>query len=93
MTYHIIQNPSESEDKKIFTADNSNGYIKNGELHLVTPIIYYLYKFANNRWYIRNDIAGTDHYLGTGASPTITVNNLTIIDKDYWDKINIVEEE
>ena len=88
-TYFIVQQPEQAETKQIYIADDGTGYVKNNELHLTSTQTHYIYKFVGSPvgWYARNGKTGKDYYLGFGASPTINLNGLEILDGEFWASI------
>ncbi len=94
MTYHIKQTPKATTTKEIYASDGGRGYAENDELHLTSPQVHYIYKFAGTPvgWYMRNDVTGVDYYLSAGASPTLNLHDLNVLDAEYWAEITYTPE-
>ncbi|MDR1093410.1 MAG: hypothetical protein LBL66_04605 [Clostridiales bacterium] len=75
--------------KEIYEASGGRGYVENGELHLMSPQVHYVYKFEGSPagWHMRNDRTKVDYYLGGGASPTVNLENIEVKDEAYWGEI------
>ena len=92
-TFQITQSPHEIKQKIIAKADNGRVFSTGTELHIATDEIYYVYHFMGGRWYIRNESTGTSHYAGIGATPTIALSNLQVIDNDYWEDLILLNDD
>lgn len=76
-------------NKLFYIAKNGQGYSANNELHLIANYHYVYYFQGKTGWYMRNPQTNVDWYLGVGASPTIAVEDIQILDKEYFDSILI----
>lgn len=90
-TFLINSMIPKSQDSEIYIADNGRGYTKDGIVHLLDGNVHFLYE--DNYWYMQNDKTGKIFSLGEGASPTITLENIKVIDKKYWDEITYIPQE
>ncbi len=90
MTYGFIANPRKKDkDATIATASNGAIYTEGKDLHITNGGYHFIYKFAASPigWYARNARTNEDIWLGTGASPTIELDNLVIKSGAYWAEI------
>lgn len=86
---------AQSEEKIIYVAGNGQGYYANNELHIADSNSHYVYKFSKNNkgWYMKNTQTSTDYFLGKGACPTVSLENIDIKDTAYWEEISFVPEQ
>lgn len=69
--------------------DKSNRlHIKNAEWHLI-----YKYDGSPIGWYARNVKTNDDVYLGSGASPSIVLETLTVKNEEFWNSLLCPEAE
>lgn len=78
--------PQSSGDGLIATALDGVVYIENSRLHVKGNKMHFIYKpdGAPVGWYARNVKTLDDIFLGVGASPTITLENINIVNNDVW---------
>lgn len=81
-------------DLLIGSALNGVVYTENSRLHVKGNKMHFIYKpdGAPVGWYARNVKTLDDIFLGVGASPTIELENINIVNNDVWaglfEKIN-----
>ena len=96
-TYFIVQNPPQTTPKEIFTALDGRGYVQNDELHLISAQVHYIYIYDwegdPEGWYMENCPSCNRYYLGEGASPTINLTDIEILDEEYWALLSYIPEE
>lgn len=82
------------EDGQIFKTSNGQGYIENGELHIIQSKYHFIYKFnaENVGWYMRNETTGLDFFLGEGACPTTEYDDIEFTDEEYFNSISYLKE-
>jgi hypothetical protein len=82
-------------DTVIATALNGVVYTENKRLHAENNVMHFIYKFDGSPigWYARNIKTSDDIYLGVGASPTINLTDIVIMDAEYWASITYTPEE
>lgn len=73
-------------DLLIGSALNGVVYTENSRLHVKSNTAHYVYKPDGTPagWYARNIKTCDDIYLGVGASPTIELENINIVNNDVW---------
>lgn len=73
-------------DLLIGSALNGVVYTENSRLHVKSNTAHYVYKPDGTPagWYARNIKTCDDIYLGVGASPTIELENINIVNNDIW---------
>lgn len=73
-------------DLLIGSALNGVVYTENSRLHVKSNTAHYVYKPEGSPagWYARNIKTCDDIYLGVGASPTIELENINIVNNDVW---------
>lgn len=89
MTYGFKNTPTmprSSGDGLIATALGGVVYIENSRLHVKSNTAHYVYKPEGSPagWYARNIKTCDDVFLGVGASPTIELENINIVNNDVW---------
>lgn len=90
MTYGFKTNPpAQSGDKIVATALDGVVYTENNRIHITTNKRHYVHKADGTPagWYARNIKTNDDIYLGDGANPTVTLENLEIKDAAAWEAI------
>lgn len=90
VTYQLIPTPKVADEQTIFSANNGQGYIKDGELHIIGGGHHFVYK--DGKWYMKNPITQIDHYLGEGACPTVNLDSINVLNQEYWDALIIHPE-
>ena len=93
-TYFFKQTPkNNNQNGLIATALNGVIYTENNRLH-VKGKYHHIYKFDGSSvgWYMRNPETLNDVFLGAGASPTVELEGLGVIDVEYWAEITEEEE-
>ena len=90
--FFLKETPERCESNKlIFTATNGQGYMSEDKLHICGNY-HFVYQFEGRvGWYMKNPQTSQDYYLG-GGSPSVLIQDINIIDKDYFDSLLVVEE-
>lgn len=90
MLYKFASNPDvEGENILVFFGDNAHGGWKNGVLQLQDEQKLYTYK--NGEWFIETEFTDEPLPCGTGAVPTLNVENLKKVAQSYFEDILYVE--
>lgn len=94
MLYFISSSPPRAADGKIFTANNAEGMVQAGEIHLVDDVAHYIHKHdaAPPGWYMQNADDGEEYFLGNGASPTVSANDVVVLNPELWEEIATDED-
>lgn len=97
MTYIFKSIPiTEKTIADILIASALNGvtYTENGRLHIKGNKMHFIYKPDGSPagWYARNIKTLDDIYLGTGACPTIELENVQVENADLWAAIQEVDK-
>lgn len=90
MIYYFKETPPKVEgDKLIATALNGEAYVEDNNLHIKNATWHLIYKFDGlpTGWYARNVKTNNDVYLGSGACPSIDLEDLDVKDEEYFDSI------
>lgn len=85
--------PRDIGDSLIATALNGEVYIENSRIHVKGNNVHYIYKpdgMPCAGWYARNLKTCDDVFLGTGASPTIVLENIEIKNNELWEMIHYI---
>lgn len=82
-------------DGLIATALDGVVYTENERIHIKGNAAHYVFKPDGSPagWYARNIKTCDDIFLGAGASPTISLENLKICNNDMWNAVRLEEEE
>ena len=97
MTYEFKNTPimpRSSGDGLIATALDGVVYTENSRLHVKGNTAHYVYKPDGSPagWYARNIKTCDDIYLGVGASPTIGLENIEVVNTAMWEAIKQEDE-
>lgn len=86
--------PRSSGDGLIATALDGVVYTENSRLHIKGNTAHYVYKPEGSPvgWYARNIKTCDDIYLGVGASPTIELENVEVVNTAMWEAIEQKDE-
>lgn len=81
-------------DVLIASALNGVTYTENGRLHIKGNKMHFIYKPDGSPvgWYARNIKTLDDIYLGTGACPTIELEDVQVKNDDLWEAIQEVDK-
>lgn len=81
--------PRSNGDGLIVTALDGVVYMENNRLHIKGNTAHYVYKPDGSPvgWYARNIKTLDDIYLGTGACPTIELEDVQVENDDLWEAI------
>lgn len=87
--------PKAGGDGLISTALDGVVYTENSRLHVKGNAAHYVYKPDGTPagWYARNIKTCDDVFLGTGASPTIELENIDVKNESMWNAIEQEEPE
>lgn len=97
MTYAFKSMPitaKTSADVLIASALNGVAYTENGRLHIKGNKMHFIYKPDGSPvgWYARNIKTLNDIYLGTGACPTIDLEDVQVKNDDLWEAIQYSDD-
>ena len=86
---------NEKTSGTIFSAKKGKGTFENNSFSISDGIKHFIYKFDQTLkgWYRKNEITGDEVYIGEGAYPVLILENVSIFNQDYFDKIAVLEEE
>lgn len=96
MVYNFVATPQNNEkDELIATALNGEAYSENNRLHIKNSEWHLIYKYDGSPvgWYARNVKTNDDVYLGSGASPSIVLETLTVKNEEFWNSLLCPEAE
>lgn len=81
-------------DGLIATALDGVVYMENARVHVKGNVAHYVYKPDGTPagWYARNIKTCDDIFLGVGASPTIGLENIEVINTTMWEAIKQEDE-
>ncbi len=96
MVYNFVATPQNNgKDELIATALNGEAYSENNRLHIKNSEWHLIYKYDGSPvgWYARNVKTNDDVYLGSGASPSIVLETLTVKNEEFWNSLLCPEAE
>ena len=96
MVYNFVATPQNNgKDELIATALNGEAYSANNRLHIKNAEWHLIYKYDGSPigWYARNVKTNDDVYLGSGASPSIVLETLTVKNEEFWNSLLCPEAE
>ena len=96
MVYNFVATPQNNgKDELIATALNGEAYSENNRLHIKNAEWHLIYKYDGSPigWYARNVKTNDDVYLGSGASPSIVLETLTVKNEELWNSLLCPEAE
>ena len=96
MVYNFVATPQNNEkDELIATALNGEAYSENNRLQIKNAEWHLIYKYDGSPvgWYARNVKTNADVYLGSGASPSIVLETLTVKNEEFWNSLLCPEAE
>lgn len=96
MVYNFVATPQNNgKDELIATALNGEAYSENNRLHIKNVEWHLIYKYDGSPvgWYARNVKTNDDVYLGSGASPSIVLETLTVKNEEFWNSLLCPEVE
>lgn len=92
MIYKFASNPFVVwENKVVFVGDNAQGVWENGVLTVHNAETKYTYQ--NGEWFIETEFTEEPLHCGTGAVPTLNIDNLQKVDEQLFENIQYIEIE